>query len=242
MEIPKKIHYCWFGKGQKTDLIKKCIQSWSILEGYEIVEWNEENFDIKSHPFVEEAYKNKKWAFVSDYVRLKALYDFGGIYLDTDVEIKKDISKFLDNKFFMGFMYDCVLGTAVIGCNKHNNIILDLLNNYDKLKLDYNPNNNLVTEYFIKKYPDFKLNNKLQTLEEGVTIYPKEYFERPTYNKKINYSEHYYTSTWKPKNNKERLKVIMKTILGNVLYKKITHKFALRKTPFYDLYKVHKNC
>lgn len=241
MAIPKLIHYCWFGRGEKSELIKKCIKSWSLLEGYKIIEWNEDNFDIESHPFVGKAYKNKKYAFVSDYVRLRALYEYGGVYLDTDVEIKKDIRIFLENEFFIGFMYDCVLGTALIGSNKNNSIISDLLSKYDRLELDDNPNNNIITQYFIDKFPKFRLNNRLQIVDEKVVIYPKEYFERPTFNKKIDYSEHYYTSTWKAKNNKDIIKWILKCLLGNVLYKKLTHKLSLKKTPFYDIYLMHKN-
>ena len=85
-KIPKTIHYCWFGKGEKPKIVKKCIESWkSNLNNYEIIEWNEENFDINSNVFIRQAYDNGKYAFVSDYVRVYALYNYGGIYLDTDV-------------------------------------------------------------------------------------------------------------------------------------------------------------
>ena len=84
--IPKVIHYCWFGRGEKSELIKKCMASWSrVLPEYTLKEWNEDNFDIASVPFVKEAYEHRKWAFVSDYVRLHALYHDGGVYMDTDV-------------------------------------------------------------------------------------------------------------------------------------------------------------
>ncbi len=84
-KIPKIIHYCWFGKGEKSDLAKKCISGWrDLLKDYQIIEWNEDNFDINANLYVKEAYENKKYAFVSDYVRLYALLNYGGIYLDTD--------------------------------------------------------------------------------------------------------------------------------------------------------------
>ena len=84
--IPKTIHYCWFGRGEKPEIVKKCIDTWKDkLSDYKIIEWNEDNFDINQNDYVKEAYKAKKFAFVSDYVRVYALYNYGGIYLDTDV-------------------------------------------------------------------------------------------------------------------------------------------------------------
>lgn len=92
--IPKKIHYCWFGKKEKPELVKTCIESWKIkLSEYEIIEWNEDNFDINSNIFVKEAYECGKYAFVSDYVRVYVLYKYGGIYLDTDVEVCREFSE-----------------------------------------------------------------------------------------------------------------------------------------------------
>lgn len=95
MNIPKKIHYCWFGKGEKPKIVKMCIESWrEKLPEYEIKEWNEENFDISINNYVKQAYEAKKYAFVSDYVRLYALYIEGGIYMDTDVEVLKSLDEF----------------------------------------------------------------------------------------------------------------------------------------------------
>ncbi|MBR0278262.1 MAG: hypothetical protein IJQ50_07375 [Clostridia bacterium] len=101
MGIPKKIHYCWFGEEKHSKKIKKCIKSWKKhCPDYEIIEWNEKNFDIHCFKWVEQAYNNKKWAFVSDYVRLFVLYNYVGIYLDTDVEIIKPLDKFLKHNLF----------------------------------------------------------------------------------------------------------------------------------------------
>ena len=94
--IPKKIHYCWFGRGEKPKDALKCIESWKkFCPDYEILEWNEDNFDLTQNRYMKEAYEAKKWAFVSDYARLKIIYDNGGIYLDTDVEIIKPIDDLL---------------------------------------------------------------------------------------------------------------------------------------------------
>ena len=99
--IPKVIHYCWFGKKPYNELMIKCMESWKKhLPEYEIIEWNEENFDININPYVKEAYNAKKFAFVSDYVRLFVLHKYGGIYLDTDVEVRKNIDKFLVHPAF----------------------------------------------------------------------------------------------------------------------------------------------
>ena len=96
--IPKIIHYCWFGKNEKPDIVIKCIDSWKkILNEYEIIEWNEKNFKIDSNKFVKQAYDSKKFAFVSDYVRVYALYNYGGIYLDTDVEVFKSLDELNSN-------------------------------------------------------------------------------------------------------------------------------------------------
>ena len=96
--IPKIIHYCWFGRNSKSKIILKCIESWrKFMPDYEIIEWNEDNFNVKQNEYVKSAYNNKKWAFVSDYARMKVLYQYGGIYFDTDVELLKPIpSEYLE--------------------------------------------------------------------------------------------------------------------------------------------------
>lgn len=103
--IPKIIHYCWFGGNPLPTMAKRCIKSWKkYCKGYEIREWNESNFDIASAPlYVRQAYEAKKWAFVTDYVRLKVVFDHGGIYLDTDVEIIKPLDELLTNSAYFGF-------------------------------------------------------------------------------------------------------------------------------------------
>ena len=99
----KYIHYCWFGDKPLPKLAKKCIKSWKkFLPDYKIIKWSEENVNLDECPFIREAYNNKKWAFVADYARTKALNEMGGIYFDTDMEVTKDISKFLDNETFLG--------------------------------------------------------------------------------------------------------------------------------------------
>lgn len=180
--IPKIIHYCWFGKGERSPLIKHCIDSWSKLKkkGYVIKEWNEENCNLDENPYVRLMYNQKKYAFVSDYFRLKALYNFGGIYLDTDVHLYKAFDNLLNADFFAGYIYDCALGTAVIGAKKHSLIIKNLLSQYDNTNGNEMVNNGLFTEFFYCNVPQFKLNGKRQSIEyngEKIEIYPKEEFE-----------------------------------------------------------------
>ena len=101
--IPKKIHYCWFGHNTLTDLAVKCIASWKkYLPDYEIIEWNETNCDLESCRYVKEAYEAKKWAFVSDFVRFDVLYQYGGLYFDTDVEVIKPLDDLISEGAFMG--------------------------------------------------------------------------------------------------------------------------------------------
>ena len=101
--IPKKIHYCWFGRGPLPDLAKKCIASWrKYLPEYEIKEWNEDNFDVHCIPYCSEAYDAGKYAFVSDYARFKILYEYGGLYFDTDVEVIKAMDDIISRGPFMG--------------------------------------------------------------------------------------------------------------------------------------------
>ena len=160
MTIPKKIHYVWVGTKEKPKLVIDCINSWKmILPDYEIIEWNNNSLQNIKNDYVSEAYKNKKWAFVSDYLRLYALYHEGGIYLDSDVEITQKIDQFLHLDFFSGYE---VYGenkrffpiTALMAAQKQNDIIKDLLDEYSnihfetKAGLDLTPNTFRISEYF----------------------------------------------------------------------------------------------
>lgn len=133
-KIPKKIHYCWFGKNQKPDLVLKCIESWKkYCTDWEFIEWNEENFDVNSNPFTKKMYANKKWAFVSDYVRLNALEKFGGFYLDTDMLLLKSLNNFLNYDLVLGRESDEIISSGMIGVIKEHqyiSICKDYYNNH----------------------------------------------------------------------------------------------------------------
>lgn len=134
-QIPKIINYCWFGGNKKSSLINKCIASWKkFCPDYQIVEWNETNFDINSNQYVKEAYENKKWAFVADYVRLYAVYENGGIYLDTDVELIKGLDPLLKYDLFLASENNKLINTGLgFGAKKNNKYIKKLLDSYDNI-------------------------------------------------------------------------------------------------------------
>lgn len=174
--IPKKIHYCWFGGAPFPELIEQCMESWQkYCPDYEIIRWDESSFDISAIPFVSEAYAAKKWAFVSDYVRLYALYHHGGIYLDTDVELYKPIDRFLHEDAFTGFETNDSPVTAIMGCKQHHPLFGELLEYYDRHsfyvdgKMDLTPNTAVISSILVSK--GIRLNGRKQTVS-GCTVYP----------------------------------------------------------------------
>lgn len=205
--IPKTIHYCWFGYGEKSKEIEKYINGWkSILTDYSFKEWNEGNFDVKANLYVREAYEAKKWAFVTDYVRLYALYYEGGIYMDTDVELLKSLNFFLECRAFSGFEARESGLTAVMGAEKGMPIIRKLMNYYETNhfigengKYNLTTNTAITTEY-LRKY-GLKLNGKKQTIKD-FTLFPQYYFCPNTFGmifgKKPHksYAIHHMHSSW----------------------------------------------
>ena len=134
--IPKVIHYCWFGHNPLPPLALKCIASWKkFLPDYEIREWNEENFDIDSTTYTREAYASGKYAFVSDYVRLWALYNEGGVYLDTDVQTLKPFDPLMEFDAFAGFegSKHLPVGTCVLASRPGGQWVTEMLSLYDGL-------------------------------------------------------------------------------------------------------------
>lgn len=179
--IPKIIHYCWFGNNEKSKKIKKTIDEWKKnLKDYTFVEWNEGNFDIEnSCKFVKDAYKQKKWAFVSDYARIKALIEYGGIYLDTDVEVLKPFDKYLNNKLFISQESDNSLCTAVIGSIKDNEILKKFLNEYENEQFNFSRNiepNSVKIKKFLENTYSIKINFNEEILNEQFSIYKRSVF------------------------------------------------------------------
>jgi hypothetical protein len=226
--IPKIIHYVWVGNNPKPKDIKKCMKTWKKhLKDYKIIEWNESNFDISSHPFVKKAYEAKKWAYVSDYIRMYAIYNYGGIYLDTDVLVLENFDKFLNNKVFVGFERENYPFTAVFGAEKKNKFIKKLLDYYDNLdayNFDFENNNTIsVSNILINEYGCSK-ENKEQLLKDGIKVYKDDILCNPSKNST---TVHVFTGTWlegiKPLKRKivTALKTNIKTKKQAEIYRKI---------------------
>lgn len=185
--IPKKIHYCWFGRGEKPKLANKCIYSWKkYCPDYEIIEWNEDNFDVNLNGYTKWCYENKKYAFLSDYVRLLVVYQYGGLYFDTDVELLRNPDFLLDNQAFFGFETDGLedlnlkkakLNSGLSFGSVANGLALQtMLKEYEPL-LDGNHGvvmcPKLNTQALEKL--GLKTDGSYQEFSWG-TVYPKEYF------------------------------------------------------------------
>lgn len=239
--IPKKIHYLWFGGKPKPPLVLETIESWKrVLLDYEITEWNESNFDITLHPWMEKMYRDGRFAFASDWARLYLLQQHGGIYLDTDVEIKKPLDPFLKHGMFWGFEYDCYLATCITGSRAGHPLLEDLLKEYDQTNENL-INNSIVTKYFLKRYPDFRLNNADQVIGNDVRLFGKEYFSVPTFDRRKGFSRHHGSNLWKDGPARtSRIKAILHKLLGEVVCYKIISYKVCAMNEFYPTYKLHK--
>lgn len=181
--IPKKIHYCWFGKGEMPQSTLDCIASWHrYLPDWEYNLWNEDNFDVNSTPYTAEAYAAGKYAFVSDFVRLLALENEGGLYLDTDVEVLKPLDGLLSNKAFAGFegSKHLPIGTCVMASEAQGEWVTEMLNAYNGrhfIKLDgtYDMTTNVQFITSIMATNGFQQNGKEQYYKD-LHIYPVDYF------------------------------------------------------------------
>lgn len=212
--IPKKIHYCWFGGNPLPELAIKCIESWKkYCPDYEIIEWNEKNFDLNCNRYVKEAYECKKWAFITDYVRLYAMTTQGGIYMDTDVEVLKNLDVFLENKAFSGFEREEAIPTGIMACEKDFPLFKELLYDYNnrtfiKQNGDMDLTTNVTSITNICLNHGLKLNNQKQTIK-GFTLYPKDIFCPKSYETgKIEctentYTIHHFSGSWHTEKEKK---------------------------------------
>lgn len=208
--IPKKIHYSWFGGKEKSKFIQKCIATWKkYLPDYEIIEWNENNFDLEAHKFAKEAYEAKKYAFVSDYVRVYTIYNYGGIYFDTDIEVKCDFSdKLMDAKFVIAFEQPGSLMTGFFAAEQGNSAVKDILEYYDKLSFFNNDGSMRLTPnpfIFANETAKYGLvfNGKYQEIGDKMRIFPNEVFGGyNVYDMIYTITEntvlvHHYTASWR---------------------------------------------
>lgn len=223
----KIIHYCWFGNNLKTKKIEECIESWrEFFPDWEIIEWNESNFDINCSVYTKQAYEMKKWAFVSDYCRFWALEQFGGLYFDTDVEVIKPFDGLLNNNF-CGFETEKYVAPGLVLYIKepNNEIITKIKEYYDthtflnekgeRIRINVcNIFTNILKEF------DFKPNGQKQMCGDLV-IYPRDYFcpfDDATgllHKTENTYSIHWYDKSWMSKGRILRNKI---TRIGHRLF------------------------
>ena len=234
--IPKIIHYIWLGKGEKPKIFQRCFDSWKkFCSDWQFMLWDESNVDLDCCEYVREAYDAKKYAFASDVIRFQKLYEYGGVYLDIDVELLKPIDDLLGEKCFMGFEAGPLLAPGlIIGTEKHNQDFQKILDDYyhDKFVIDGQLNIKTICvrceEYYAKLGLEKK--DKMQQLDT-ITIYSSEYFcpiNTITNRKKITkntYSIHWYYASWYSpkqrfkKNVKKTLNFLTFGLFGKILYK-----------------------
>ncbi|MGQ7542677.1 glycosyltransferase family 32 protein [Streptococcus suis] len=217
--IPKIIHYCWFGGKELPQEVEDFIQTArNHMPEFEIKIWTDDNFDLTSHPFVRTAYKEKKWAYITDYARLKVLEEFGGIYMDTDVEVKHSLEKFLKHQAFTGCENEFYCITATMGAVKGHPWIKRLLSYYDNPslvsndKLNVRPNTVIITEITREEYGWIPL-DEYQVLQEDLHIYPSDVFcakDIETLKYKVTdntYTIHHFNGSWLSPTTRLKLKI-----------------------------------
>ena len=240
--IPKIIHYCWFGKGQKPDVIQKCIDSWhEHLSDYQIIEWNEDNFDVNELEYTKDAYNAKKYAFVSDVARVKALYEYGGIYLDTDVMVYKTFNDVINHQCVLGFEQDEYVATSFMACVPQYHLMKEFYDLYSHMSF-YDDKGNIIPGTNVSKLTHMLLekglvrNNQFQILDNDIAIYPQEYFSPYDYgycfhnNTENTICEHLFLVSWLPKTTivKKQIKKVLVKLVGKNGMKKM-RKYKCQK-------------
>lgn len=219
-KIPKIIHYCWFGKKEFPKLVHNCIESWKkYLPDYEIMFWNESNFDINMLDYTKEAYDNKKFAFVSDVCRVYVLKVYGGVYLDSDVEMIKPLnSTMLEHNAFSGFEDNNLIPTGIMASEKEGDWVNDMFNYYtgksfvkEDGSLDLTTNVTIISNLMKDK---ILFNNSFQNVENYITFYPSDVFCPKSHQTgKINVTKnticiHHFAGSWRPKSFKMKAKLV----------------------------------
>ncbi|WP_026633040.1 glycosyltransferase family 32 protein [Dyadobacter alkalitolerans] len=222
--IPKVIHYCWFGRGKMPAIADQCIASWKThLSDYQLRLWNEDSFDVNSVPYVSEAYQERKFAFVTDYVRLYAIHQFGGIYMDTDVEVLKSLDDFLQLPAFSGFESEREIPTGIMASEQFGRWAGEQLQYYKGKhfrrsdgSLDMTTNVEIISGMMAAN--GFKLNNTYQIYSDCMHIFPKDYFCPKSRSGIVtltpnSYCIHHFEGSWQPKRVKLK-KFFFQRILG----------------------------
>ena len=200
--IPHKLHFCWLGGGKMNHILSRCVKTFPRIGDVEITCWNNDSILDVKNAYVRNMIAQKKWAFVSDYIRLKVLYEHGGIYLDTDVQVCKRIpNEFFNANMVLGYAYDDIVSTAFIMVKPHHPFIKYLLDKMDVFnENDIVVNNGFVTNALLEYYPDFVLDGNYQEFAPKNYIYPRYFFDSATYKKEGGYTIHHGVGSWsKPK-------------------------------------------
>ncbi len=246
--IPKIIHYCWLSDDDYPQNIKNNIQNWkSMLPEYEFILWDSNRFNVSQSLWTQQAFENKKYAFAADFIRLYALHIYGGIYLDTDVEILKKFDNLLHLPYFIGSQYDKLIEAAIIGSEKNSSWILKCLQYYndrpfikengilDTLELPLVMQSQLEGFKNILIMEDSQVEKVKSLLKDNDTLYlfPFEYFSAKNYESgkisetKNTYTIHYFNSNWLPFFSKFRRK--LKQVIGDNRTEKIISFFKVKK-------------
>ena len=225
-KIPKLIHYCWLSEEAFPELIQTCIKSWEkVLPDYEFVLWDKKKFDLSTSTWVKQAYDNKKYAFAADYIRIYSLFHFGGIYLDTDVEVLKNFDSFLYHDAFMGFESKTDIEAAVIGSMPHHPWLKDILDYYEKrsfIKDDGTYDTKIlpvIISIISREKYGFEPNGRYQILKNNIHIYPKDFFSPKDIrtleiHKSINsVTIHHFNAGWINKGLRYKLKRLIHLLL-----------------------------
>ncbi len=241
--IPKIIHYCWFGRGPMPELAQKCIASWKqYLPDYEIKEWNEDNFDLSAYPYAQEAYEKRKYAFVTDVVRLYALYHEGGIYMDTDVEVLKPLDKFLQYPAFTGYEASQSMApvTGIMASEAGGIWVEEQLKHYDGLHfikpdgtLDMTSNTTTISR--IMQDGGFELTGEYGVYKDNMHVFPVDYFCPLTSTRVLKLTEnthtiHHFAGSWVERTPWQKCKLALRNLIGvNAMNKLVELKRALKR-------------
>lgn len=240
--IPKIIHYCWFGKKELPDIVKHCIKSWErVMPDYEIRFWNEENVPINDFKFMKDAYSVGKYAFVSDYARYWILKQYGGFFLDSDVEVLKRFDILRGESIFFAFnkhIKQSVLFVnpgLIIGVEPNNEVIGEILQKYNSIsflghdgkpQLQYS-SPRILTDYLLRKC-GLEIKDCIQRLNNGIVIYPTDYFDpinpRKLFGNKLEMTDntigiHHCAASWVPMKKKVLmfLSIVSRNVFGDAL-------------------------
>lgn len=250
--IPKIIHYCWFGGNPKPTIIEKYISTWKAhLGDYKIIEWNESNFDLMDIPWTREAMECKKYAFVSDYVRLEVLYKYGGIYLDTDVELIKSFNDLLHLPYFIGAEHTIHgINTATIGVEKHSSWIKACFEHYNDRhfivngRMDLRVNPELIRDSLLRSGYNIRNITSLTDFSNqphDFNIFPAIWFS-PIKNGQciqsdLTYAIHHYAASWGDKSKRRfvnKMKILLKAILPAFITRYILERKKEKRDMWFD--------